>query len=528
MMRDGDRPERPKPDVSARQGIAAKIARVRPIHFAPVLAVIALLGWVFASPIGAGPDDDFHLTSVWCATENAYCQPGSEETSRLVSEGVVYAACYAQQSEISAACQRGLSFDSEVLTETSRGNFNVSYPPVYYAVMSVFVGPDVQVSALVMRVVNVLLFVSITTALYLLLPLHRRPVLLWMWLIATMPMGVFLIASNNPSGWAVVGVGSMWLAVLGYLEQQGWRKWTLGGIGVLTALMAAGSRGDAALYALLGLGAVFLLTYPSERSGWRQYAKDAILPGVIALICAYFFFTAQQVSAGIGGFAGGAAGSLIAQVAAPGLASTLWTILNNLVNIPFLWAGNFGEWGLGWLDTGVPPVAVYAVLAVIAVTVFKGIEGMWTRKLIVVGLVFLAMWIVPIWVLFRSGVEVGTAVQPRYLLPLIVLFLGLALLKRGDARIQFTRIQAIIVMAALAGANLLDLHSNMRRYILGTDNPTANLNAGTEWWWVGLPSPMVTWAIAALAYAALIVVLVVHLTWKQPNALSAAERAELR
>ncbi|NDB42676.1 MAG: hypothetical protein EB035_06830, partial [Actinobacteria bacterium] len=32
-----------------------------------MLAFVSLCAWAFASPIGAPPDGDFHLASIWCA-----------------------------------------------------------------------------------------------------------------------------------------------------------------------------------------------------------------------------------------------------------------------------------------------------------------------------------------------------------------------------------------------------------------------------------------------------------------------------
>ena len=41
------------------------IGRLRWIHAAPLLAVLTLTAWAFASPVGASPDDDFHLASTY-------------------------------------------------------------------------------------------------------------------------------------------------------------------------------------------------------------------------------------------------------------------------------------------------------------------------------------------------------------------------------------------------------------------------------------------------------------------------------
>ncbi|MFM9876674.1 MAG: DUF2142 domain-containing protein, partial [Rhodoglobus sp.] len=112
--------------------------RFRLVLLVPVLAFIALGAWAFASPIGAGPDDDFHLVSTWCATGNdEFCQPGTEANNRYAPAALVQAACFAQEPEVSAGCQPSeWSVTPSILT--SRGNFQREYPPVYYAAMSVF------------------------------------------------------------------------------------------------------------------------------------------------------------------------------------------------------------------------------------------------------------------------------------------------------------------------------------------------------------------------------------------------------
>ena len=78
-------------------------------------------------------------------------------------------ACYKGKPEESAACQDAL-FASDAQVETDRGNFVGAYPPVYYATMGVFAGPDIQISALLMRLFTIVLFLGLTIALYVLLP----------------------------------------------------------------------------------------------------------------------------------------------------------------------------------------------------------------------------------------------------------------------------------------------------------------------------------------------------------------------
>lgn len=493
--------------------------RFRAIHLAPVLAVIALLAWALASPIGAAPDDDYHLVSTWCATDGAYCDPGEAENTRVVPEALVHSHCYAQDALASAACQDNIAWDAEPTVETKRGNFSGAYPPVYYAVMNVFVGPDAMGSAMLMRLVTVLLFVGLTTALFVLLPPLRRPTLVWTWLVTTLPMGIFLLSSNNPSSWAVIGLGTGWLALYGYLETSGIRKWSLGAIFAVATLMAAGSRGDAAMYAVLGIAAVFVLTVPFSREehtrlNWKAYGLDAILPIVMTLACAALFLTSRQTQSGVSGFGGSSvSGDPVGVGAVEASLSGFSLLAYNLLNVPFLWAGNFGEWGLGWLDTAMPAVVSFAAIAALVAIGFSGLGRLWGRKLVVVIGVGLVLWLLPVYVLQQGGDTLGEAVQPRYLLPLIILFMGLVLLARPGGPLSFSRPQLVLVSGALILVNFIALHFNLRRYLTGVDQQGANLDAGYEWWWDITISPMFVWIAGAAAYAALVVILAREVGW---------------
>ena len=103
--------------------VRSLIGRLRWIHLAPVLAFLALSAWAFASPVGAGPDDDYHLISTWCAAGGSpECQPGSEPGTRSMDAGFRDIICYAGKKDVSAECQTA-ALDAEGRYETDRGNF---------------------------------------------------------------------------------------------------------------------------------------------------------------------------------------------------------------------------------------------------------------------------------------------------------------------------------------------------------------------------------------------------------------------
>jgi len=483
--------------------------RFRLILLAPVLALVALSAWAFASPIGAGPDDDYHVVSIWCANGgSAECEPGTQANTRIVPNSFVRIACYAQVESRSADCTYEHLKDTTPV-EISRGNFAGEYPPVYYSVMHLFAGDDVQVSALAMRVLNAALFVGLATALFVLLPAYRRRTLLWGWLIALVPLGMFIVPSNNPSGWAVMGVGTAFLALLGWFETTGRRHWALGALYLVGVVMAAGARGDAAVYVIGATVTAVILTVARTRA----YALSALLPLAGLIIAFVFFASAGQSGVASAGFTSDGGASATNPVAGTGglevPLSGFALAAYNLLMLPLLWTGVWGSWALGWLDTQLPSIVPWAATAAFIVVGFAGIGRIDLRKALATGGTLLVLIVLPVYVLTAGGDQVGANLQPRYLLPLIALFAFLLVTdpSRGPG-ISFTRVQTFAILGALAIANFVSLQVNIRRYVTGADQQGLNLDEGAEWWWTGFPAgPSAVRIVGALAYAGLLAVL---------------------
>jgi hypothetical protein len=479
--------------------------RASAVALIPVLIFVTLLTWAFASPIGAAPDDDYHLASAWCVgaiAEETCARSAGHEDTREISGELTDVACFAGDPHWSAACQDAI-FDGDMTDDTvtsSRGNFSGLYPPLYYAAMSVFTSGDVQLSALLMRVFTITLFVGILTALYLLLPTERRPTLVIGWVVTTIPLGTFLLASNNPSAWATIGVGTGWLALLGYFETSGRRRIALGGLYAVAVLMAVGSRDDAAVY--VGLTTILVLVYAFRRRGgfWWEAAPPFAL-GVVVPAVVLLSRLGQRDSVGLPG------GTSTADAAADGPPlSAFGSLANNVMNVPLIWAGTLGEWGLGWLDTAMPAIVTFSAVMAFVMAGFLGIARTGRRKVIMVGAVVLALWLVPVLVLHRAGDLVGETLQPRHLLPLVVVLGGLLALDAPATR--WRRGQLLVVVAPLTIAHSVALYVNLRRYLTGIDTGGLNLDVDAEWWWNAPFSPMFVWGLGTFAYAALLFLIV--------------------
>ncbi|MDI6023770.1 DUF2142 domain-containing protein [Leucobacter sp. UT-8R-CII-1-4] len=475
--------------------------RTRRIVLAVLTAVFAFAGlgaWAIASPVGAAPDDDYHLASIWCGLgdREGLCAPGDQPNERVVSERLIESSgCFAQQSEKSAQC----ALDDSRMISTERGNFVGAYPPVFYAVMSVFATPDIAVSTVVMRLVNAGLFVgAVFSVLALLRPGQRGPII-WTSVVALVPLGVFIIPSVNPSSWALLAGLLVWVANYGYFTATTLpRRIALGAITVVIAVMGAGTRGDSAVFVAFAALAAMILTFEKN----RVWLKKAILSFAVIVIGAFFFLASgQSTGAAVATVTQGGATAVSADELGAATESGMGLVFSNLLDLPWLWTGGTGTWGLGWFDTPLVKSVWVLMIGVLFAIVLWGLRVTSMRKGIVLILAFSALVVIPLYVLHGEGARVGDWVQPRYMLPLLIILIGLAIYGFAHDHLGLSRLQAGVLFAAVALANSLSLRNNMRRYITGTDVGGFNLNHNMEWWWDIPVSPMLVWFGGSGAFA---------------------------
>lgn len=455
-----------------------------------VLAFLGLGGWALGSPVGAAPDEDFHLASTWCGwgEREGLCESGDQQGVWAVPQQLVLAAhCYAFQPEQSAACVP----TDDAMLGTTRVNAGYS-PPLFYAVTAAFAGHDIEASVIMIRLFNSAVFVSAVTAVLLLLKPGQRGPLIWSSAVALVPVGMFFIASANPSSWAVLSGLTVWIALTGYFtaDRRG-RRIALGALAAGIGVLGAGARSDAAVYVAFAALVAAVLSY---RSG-RDWLKLAALPVALALLGAYFFLSSGQSSWAVA--AGGE------QIANGGGGSSWGLLLFNLVMLPYLWSGNLGTWGLGWLDTVMPPTVWIVMIGVCVAVTFWGLRVMERRKGLVLGLGLLALIAMPLYVLNGQHASVGSEVQPRYILPLMLIFVGTVVYGFARDDLGLSKIQGLVVLLGVAVANSFALHTNMQRYITGTDKRGANLNTNIEWWWSIPVQPMTVWFVGSASFALL-------------------------
>lgn len=430
----------------------------------------ALTAWAFASPVGSSPDEDYHLASIWCSAgeRESACQVSEDGSVFSIPAALSQTRCYAFQPETSASCQPAdLITDSDGFEVTERGNFGIyegDYPPLFFAVMGVFVGPDIEQSVINMRLFNIALFTAMLSSVYVASSVRVRRALVATSAVVVVPLGAFLIASVNPSGWAITSALTLLFATFGFLRTERRSSMVILGLASVVSLaMGAGSRGDSAMYSVIALGAGTLLALRSVghiKAIWPRL----ILPVVLAVAAGLTF-----LSSGSGA------------VSAPSETTSRWGAVVQFLDIFHYIPGALGMYPLGWLDTGMPSIVWFLITLVCAGVVFAGIASIGLQRLVVLGLVSASLVLIPTYIMVTSWTP-GTALQSRYIYPLLIVVVAVATLSTERKPFTLSTAQRWAVVCAVSVANAVAIYTNLRRYVTGVDVRQVRLTPG-EWWW---------------------------------------------
>ena len=458
---------------SLHEGEGHRQSRSRsPFRLAALLAAALILGlsWSLASAPASSPDDDFHLASIWCAwgTEASECQV--IETPRGREHLVVHVAplsqhisdCMAFQPEVSGSCilpsTGGTGADIAARPWPARAN-NGAYPAGYYATQRLLVADSVEMSLIAMRMANFAVCLALLVASAAFLRGADRWRLLLSWLVVSVPLGLFLYASTNPSGVAIAAVGATFAATLAALVASDRRSASCStALACVAVVVGSQSRPDTLYYGAIAVVAGALAS-EAWRPGGRRHALLVALPLVATLA-----LTGLIRDTGL-------ASSLTAQPAAGGP-----SIAFNLVRVPLLYLGDFAT-SLGWLDTHMP-VAVWGSIALaILGLALLGLRSMTVGRWAALAMLLTACVVIPLVMLNQAGARVWDEVQPRYLLPLVMIVAGVLAFVPGSPPVGPPRLPWLAVAGLATLSNSIAIHTTLRRYLTGTDVSAWNLDA---------------------------------------------------
>lgn len=475
------------------------VRRVAPAWtFVLPLAFFVTLGtWALTSPVGSSPDDDYHLSSVWCAggERQGVCEWNTGDPDiRLVPESVARAhECFAFDPTATGACAASLGPD---VVATDRVNdVQGLYPGGFYRTMGLLVGPELERSVLTMRIVNAAL-ASLLLALALrVLPPAIRSSVVAVLLVVYVPLGLFIVPSTNPSSWTVTGITFLWAFGLAFAGRRSWRSrrtWVLLVATMISAALAIGSRVDGAAYVALVVAVITILTgFARLRRAW---IASTVLAG-LALVGLGRFLAFGPPGSGVSGGMGGTE---------PGIG----LLLTNIVYLPVYLSGAVGGMALGWNDTALPPMVFVFGLVAIGALAYRGLVDSTVGKGVATLVSLAALVFVPLVFLQREGLGVGEVVQARYLLPLVIVLVATFSLSipfhRGRG-LPMPRAFAWVLFVGMASSAGLSLWVNAHRYAAGTSRGLFDIDLQIEWTGLSiipLPSIVGVGVVATIIYAA--------------------------
>ena len=474
--------------------------------------IAASLAWVVASPVGASPDEDFHVGAMWCPppVDETGCQISTKDGEKAVmvpqSLAKEYVTCYAFDHDNSALC--ALNASDEELAPTLRWD-DGNYPWGYYQFAHLFVQRSTSHAVLILRTVNTLLAIGLIGAIIALADSGLKRAISVAVTVAWLPMGFYFVAGMNPSSWAMTGTCAFAAGLLAATRSAGPRRAGLIACALAGAVLACTSRGDSAFF-LFVVTVALAFAVPLS----RRIIPEAILACVASVVGIWVMARTNVAASHLG------ASNEPAEYSLPHIA---WLNVSSLPNYLRGFVGHL--MGPGWNDVSYQGTVSYGASVVVVAALCWSLRSLSWRKALSAITVAGAITGVPVVIGLRGHVNNVLTYQPRYMLPLFAVF-ALMLLAPSPARADDEgrpagseafrlptsiagRVATGLVAALWALTNARALYLVIERYAFGRtqhgypiDLATRNLSAGNEWWWPTAPiGPMAVWIIGSLAGA---------------------------
>jgi hypothetical protein len=476
--------------------VASKSVNVVRWFLIVVAGVVSFAAWAFASPIGAPPDGDFHLASIWCAQGDrlGMCKVEKVKDSNQVElltprtfsryQNPYGHFCYVGNSGASAGCTNIVDETSVTELVASGRIFpvdQVSSP--FYDFNSRLSSRNIETSAFKIRFANVLFFIGIASLLLTMFKKYQVATSL-AFLVGLGPWGSFLISSIHPSAWTITLLPLFLVCLFVVIREKSTvLRIFAGSAALLIWFVAQDVRGDSRFFMVIALFAAIIWGLKIRHELTSQPLWLKVL-GVGTLFIIYVQLLNPLVQSVIGAFG----------------VSQLDKVFNlTTTKVPLTLMNLFGgNYGLGSSDTPLSDLVVFCGIASLFLIIYTTAQRVSKRNWLIV---FLMSTLLVLLTLRADLGDVGTS--GRYILPLYLMCLitYLASIETSFSRPLITsRTISRILVVILTLGNSIALHQTMRRYITGIDVIGWNLNKNAEWWWTVGPSPMTIWMLGTIAF----------------------------
>jgi hypothetical protein len=461
--------------------------------------------WAISSPIGSSADDNFHLTTIFCAKDSKQCLKSSVPDQVLIERIIgEFPSCYVgfpagepgidrNYSKSSGECLKDIPKE---YIETNKFNQYQQYPNTYYNFMANFVTDNTLFTVYFLRILNV----GIASFLILLLLNVANNQIVYpftrMLLTAIYPVGIFFVASNNPSSWMITGLMTNWafLAATIISLKTNQSKLVVGGSiagYLISGLLAAVSRFDSVYY-LFFLNVSVLILFIDRKILGKYFLR--ILPAFFVVI--FISITMFFQNSGGGRVLSNIISKNYSYIPSSNTSGQPNSIVNTLLELPSYilsifggqrpyWTQFAGElpweyaYGVGWLEFSFPSIVSISLLFSMVLLLANSLDTYTKKNAVVLFLLFISIVIYIVgWRLIKNY-EPYYYFQPRYLAGFIIASYGL-LLTTFKTRV-IGKLQSTLIAIGATTASIISWAAVSARYSLGPNFAWSNFTNSESW-----------------------------------------------
>lgn len=193
--------------------------QIRLNFFASFALFVTLVCYSVSSPIGSGPDTDYHLANIWCGwgESQGLCEnQGPVNGVPSAEVPFMFQMCDGRTIELFPACEFETEHpDSQILRTQSGPDQNL-----YYKIMRIFATESPTPGVIQIRILNALITSLI---LFLMLTLSTRRLRfagLAAFTFTAIPNVMQYATSVNPRSWSILSVSTSWIFLYSFLESR--------------------------------------------------------------------------------------------------------------------------------------------------------------------------------------------------------------------------------------------------------------------------------------------------------------------
>ena len=475
--------------------------------FAAALALfIVMSSWSVSSPLGSGPDAQFHISSIWCAWGE---RPGICENFdiTIAQNGALIPHMFLMCNDRTIESFPRCDFDASHGEMSTYVTANNSQMNLYYRIMRVFVTDSPTLSIIAMRLFSSFIAATMFFLLMVQTRSKTRHAVLAAWSFVLVPVAINYFTAVNPRSWATLGVMSGWGFLQSLFEtttSENRRRIGLAASYLASFALVAASRADATLFfmfvsALIVLGNLLA----KKRLSSRIFARYGIVFLGATLLVRLIprlreFTTIDQPQ-----------GYAIRQYVA-------FQIVHIPETIGDVWGYTVGQSGSG------PGILGIIGLSLFVVAIAFSLQRASRLQQCMVAAISLFTFIA----VYRGGLAIGGIAPPTgvYVTGLVSAIMGIAVLfSTHNQQLMSARGNRLSVIALLSAAHVLALYSWMEFYTRRGQSIGyfEKFSLRDAWWWGQETNPNTVFFVGAVFFPVFLV-----FAWKNVGNSESTELVE--